>query len=373
MPSRGTSASRARRPVTRPVSGQRKCSTWWRSTVAATGEWPLTVWTPRDLDRLRETGCPVVDGREVAERARRIKTPEEVDALRDAVAVCQTGIARMMEATRSGMTENAIRSVLHETNIRLGGEWIETRLFSSGPRTNLWYQEASNRRVEAGDMVSLDSDLVGPMGYSADISRSWIVDGKPPSGEQRTLYGLAFEQVMRNQELFRPGTTFGEIAGRAFALPGGSRSTRYRLSPTASASSTSTRSSSMPPATGREDTRAWSRRAWSSASKATPASPGEGGRQARTAGSGERGRHRAPLRHAVRDGAAVGRHSRTQQWLERQGETLHRRHCDHKRHSGGDRQGCPCPTGVSAAREHLLQAADHWPRPLSDLLFGNAA
>ncbi len=175
---------------------------------------------PQGLDRLRESGCPVVDGREVAERARRIKTPEEVDALRDAVAVCQTGIVRMMEATEPGMTENAIWSVLHETNIRMGGEWIETRLFSSGPRTNPWYQEASNRRVEAGDMVSLDSDLIGPMGYSADISRSWIVDGKTPSGEQRTLYGLAFEQVMRNQELFRPGATFGEIAGKAFALPG---------------------------------------------------------------------------------------------------------------------------------------------------------
>ncbi len=175
---------------------------------------------PRGLDLLRNAGCTVVDGREVAERARRIKTPEEVDALRDAVAVCQKGIMSMMEATEPGMTENAIWSILHETNIRMGGEWIETRLFSSGPRTNPWYHEASNRRVEAGDMVCLDSDLIGPLGYSADISRSWIVDGRPPTGEQRTVYGLACEQVMRNQELFRPGATFDEIADKAHVLPG---------------------------------------------------------------------------------------------------------------------------------------------------------
>ena len=174
---------------------------------------------PLGTHLMEAAGFTIVDGQEVAQLARRIKTPEEVDALRDAVAVCQLGIARMIEATRPGMTENAIWSILHETNIAQGGEWIETRLLSSGPRTNPWYQEASNRRVEAGDMVSLDSDLVGPHGYSADISRSWIVDGKAPTGEQKTLYGLAFEQVMHNQALFRPGVTFGDLADRAFTLP----------------------------------------------------------------------------------------------------------------------------------------------------------
>ncbi len=173
---------------------------------------------PAGAHLMEAAGHVIVDGQEVAQRARRIKTPEEIDALRDAVAVCQRGIARMIEATRPGMTENAIWSILHETNIASGGEWIETRLLSSGPRTNPWYQEASMRRVEAGDMISLDSDLVGPHGYSADISRSWIAGGKAPTGEQKTLYGLAFEQVMHNQALFRPGVTFAELAEGALSL-----------------------------------------------------------------------------------------------------------------------------------------------------------
>ena len=168
---------------------------------------------------LEAAGFTIVDGQAVAGMARRIKTPEEIDALRDAVGVCQLGIARMIEATKPGMSENAIWSILHQTNIELGGEWIETRLLSSGPRTNPWYQEASNRVVDAGDMVSLDSDLVGPHGYSADVSRSWVVDGKSPTGEQKTLYGLAYEQVMHNTGLLRPGMTFAEAANKAFALP----------------------------------------------------------------------------------------------------------------------------------------------------------
>ena len=34
----------------------------------------------------------------------------------------------MHEKLEPGITENALWAKLHETNIRLGGEWIETRL-----------------------------------------------------------------------------------------------------------------------------------------------------------------------------------------------------------------------------------------------------
>ena len=168
---------------------------------------------------LQNEGMTIVEGQEIAHMARLVKTPEEIEALRKSVAVCQSGIRRMRDATRPGMTEQEIWAILHQTNIEQGGEWIETRLLTSGPRTNPWYQEASARRVEAGDMISLDSDLVGPLGYSADISRSWLVGDGRPSDEQRRLYSLAHEQVTRNAALFQPGRSFFEIADLAWRLP----------------------------------------------------------------------------------------------------------------------------------------------------------
>ena len=77
-------------------------------------------------------------------------------------------------------------SHLHQANIELGGEWIETRLLNSGPRTNPWYQEASARVIENGDMIVFNSDLIGPHGYSADISRSC----RRARGDQRRLGGF---------------------------------------------------------------------------------------------------------------------------------------------------------------------------------------
>lgn len=174
---------------------------------------------PVGANLLTANRVEIVDGFEVAHLARLVKTPEEIDAVRQSVDVCQDAIHRMIAATEPGMTENAIWSILHQTNIEKGGEWIETRLLSSGPRTNPWYQEASERVVEAGDIVCLDSDLIGPHGYGADISRSWTVGDKKPTGEQRRLYTLAHEQVERNRELFVPGRSFVELADLARRMP----------------------------------------------------------------------------------------------------------------------------------------------------------
>jgi len=110
----------------------------------------------------------------------------------EGLASCmRAGCKAMQEALVPGITENALWAKLHETNIRLGGEWIETRLLSSGPRTNPWFRECSMRQVEAGDMISFDTDLIGPYGYCADISRAWVC-GREPNDEQRRLYATAF-------------------------------------------------------------------------------------------------------------------------------------------------------------------------------------
>lgn len=68
-------------------------------------------------------------------------------------------------------------------------------------------------------MICLNSDLIGPHGYSADISRSWLAGDRKPTGEQRRLHALALEQVERNAEIFKPGRGFVEIAELAWRLP----------------------------------------------------------------------------------------------------------------------------------------------------------
>ena len=176
---------------------------------------------------LEALGVELFDGQEVAELARVIKSPDEIAAMREAVRVCQLGMARMHDEARPGMTENEVWSLLHQTNIAGGGEWIETRLFCAGERSNPWFHECSDYVIEAGDIVSYDTDLIGPYGMCADVSRSFVC-GRP-NDEQRRLYGLARAQIEHNIALLRPGLGFREATERAWQLPESCRPNRYSV------------------------------------------------------------------------------------------------------------------------------------------------
>lgn len=172
----------------------------------------------RGVAALAKRGVHVVDGQGALYRARAVKSGEEVDAIRLAIAACEDGFHRMREALRPGMTEVELWALLHQANIEWEGEWINARLCTSGPRTNPWMQEASLRSIEKGDLVAVDSDLVGPYGYAADISRTWIADGRP-TDRQRRLYALAHDHVRTNIDLLRAGRSFKEVEAANMKLP----------------------------------------------------------------------------------------------------------------------------------------------------------
>ncbi len=182
---------------------------------------------PLGVHALVAEGLTVHEGFELMEQARAIKSWEEIVLMRHAIDVCELGMTAMRQAMHPGITENALWAKLHEANIANGGEWIETRLLSSGPRTNPWFKESSMRVIEAGDMVSFDTDLIGPYGYCSDISRSWICGDVAPSDEQRLLHSLALEQIQHNTALIRPGATARELAEQAWPIPERYLANRY--------------------------------------------------------------------------------------------------------------------------------------------------
>ena len=176
---------------------------------------------------LEKSGIEILDGFEVMEHARTIKSPGEIDLMRHAMRVCEHGIADMQDSLLPGITENELWALLHATNIASGGEWIEARLLSSGPRTNPWYREASFREIRAGDIVAFDTDMIGPYGYCADISRTWICGNQPPTSYQKKLHARASEQIEFNTSLIRPGITFRELAEKAWPIPDDYLDNRY--------------------------------------------------------------------------------------------------------------------------------------------------
>ena len=172
--------------------------------------------TPLAAQSLQNLSYQVSDAECLLEKAKVIKCETEIECIKHTIAIAEYGMKLMQENTFAGLTERQLWSILHQVNIANNGSWIEGHMLSSGSRTNPWLQEASERVIETGDMVALDTDLIGPRGYMADISRSWICGGGCGNNEQRKAYQHAYDEVHFNIDAIKPGMSFSELSRGAF-------------------------------------------------------------------------------------------------------------------------------------------------------------
>jgi Xaa-Pro aminopeptidase len=175
------------------------------------------------LRALEAQGFEIMEGEELTEKTRAIKGPDEILAMRCAVHSCETSVAAMerfaREAVPQGNTsEDDVWAVLHAENIKRGGEWIETRLLASGPRTNPWFQECGPRIIQNNEIISFDTDLIGSYGICVDISRSWWVGDAAPPADMVYAMQHAHEHIMTNMEMLKPGVTIPELSERSHRL-----------------------------------------------------------------------------------------------------------------------------------------------------------
>jgi Xaa-Pro aminopeptidase len=149
--------------------------------------------------------------------------------MRWTIRVCEAGMARIYETSEPGRTEQELWAELHYENARSGGEWLETRLLTCGARTNPWYQECSDYVCRSGEMISFDTDQVGPYGYCADLSRSWTCGHAVMTSLQRRLYQTAVEQIEHNLELIRAGVSFAAFNEKSWQIPQQQQAYRYSV------------------------------------------------------------------------------------------------------------------------------------------------
>ena len=171
------------------------------------------------LRALEARGLEVLEGEEVTEKARVIKGPDEIAAMRCAVDACEKSVKAMEDALTVGMTEDDVWAVLHAENIKRGGEWIETRLLASGPRTFPWFQECGPRVIQNNEILAFDTDLIGCYGMCVDISRTWFVGDQQPTNKMKEYYKIALDHITTNMNLLAPGVSFKELTFGGHQLP----------------------------------------------------------------------------------------------------------------------------------------------------------
>jgi Xaa-Pro aminopeptidase len=169
------------------------------------------------LRALEAQGFEIMEGEEVTEKSRSIKGPDEILAMRCANHACETAVRAMEDFARANAgngttSEDDIWAILHAENIRRGGEWIETRLLSSGPRTNPWFQECGPRITRPNEIISFDTDLIGSYGICIDISRSWWVGYQKPRPDMIEAMKHGVEHIETNMQMLKPGVNIQDLS-----------------------------------------------------------------------------------------------------------------------------------------------------------------
>jgi Xaa-Pro aminopeptidase len=162
------------------------------------------------LERLRELSpAEWVPTKGVIERLRLKKSPEEVARIRQAQALAERALERALALLRPGVEEREVALEI-EFFLRKGGaEGVAfPPIVASGARGALPHAGASEKRLEPGELITLDLGAK-VAGYHSDMTRT-VALGKP-SPEMRRVYEAVQEALEVALQGLKPGRTGKEV------------------------------------------------------------------------------------------------------------------------------------------------------------------
>ena len=163
------------------------------------------------IKALEAEGLTVVDGQTTMQRARMIKSPDEVVLLETAAAMVDAAYDELYRAMRPGVRENDIVALVSKLLIELGSEEIEAINAISGERCSPHPHVFSDRILRPGDMAYYDI-IHSFMGYRTCYYRTLNVGGSTES--QRDAYHRARYYLDAAIAEIKPGATSADVVAK---------------------------------------------------------------------------------------------------------------------------------------------------------------
>ena len=178
---------------------------------------PITIWEKIKTNLPQATLLPASM---LFRYVRMIKTPEEIERLRNSAAVNEQAINAMLRACKPGVRESELASIYKGEIARAGGQvyWMHMAVTRGGN-----YPAIKDNLLKKGDIFRVDMGC-SVNGYHADVCKSGCV-GAEPTPEHRKRYDAIQAGVLKSVEALKPGVRPQElyetmIAGvRANGLP----------------------------------------------------------------------------------------------------------------------------------------------------------
>jgi Xaa-Pro dipeptidase len=145
---------------------------------------------------------------ELFEELRMVKTPSEIEAIRDIGAAAERIAGEVSARFGAGSSEREIANFVAERYAEVGGDGLTMLVVGSGPRSAAVNAPPTDRRLERGDMLRLD--IIGTKArYHSDVARTAVVG--EPSDEQQRVYDLLHGVHRRCLDALRPGVLTSDV------------------------------------------------------------------------------------------------------------------------------------------------------------------
>jgi Xaa-Pro aminopeptidase len=157
---------------------------------------------------LQEAGVQVVDGQQLMQNARVIKTTDEISLLTHACAMVDVAYTHLYEALRPGLRENECVGLVSKLLYDLGSEQVEGVNAISGERCSPHPHVFTDRMVRPGDLAYFD--IVHSFnGYRTCYYRTLAV-GSASAG-QVDAYKRCREYLDEAISMIKPGVTTADV------------------------------------------------------------------------------------------------------------------------------------------------------------------
>lgn len=167
----------------------------------------------RYLDLERRLGLGLVPCQSIFYELRAAKDEDELCSMRAAQAIAERALDDVLRIIRPGVTERDIAAEITYRLLKHGGEGNSfDPIAVSGANSSMPHGVPSDKRVEAGDFVTMDFGCIKD-GYCSDMTRTVFL-GEPDS-EMRAAWDALRKANESVEAMLRPGVTGKEAHERA--------------------------------------------------------------------------------------------------------------------------------------------------------------
>lgn len=174
-----------------------------------TDAYGLTGYNLKRVEAALSGFCELVEASDLVTALRMVKSPAEIEYVREAAQLADLGLDRAVEVAAPGVFEGEALAALQGAIFEGGGDFPANEvIIGSGPRALLFRYAAGMRRMDPVDQLSLE--WAGSYRhYHAAMMRTLAVG--EASEYQRHLFAVVREALEEMTEVLSPGRPVGEV------------------------------------------------------------------------------------------------------------------------------------------------------------------